>query len=151
MAVIQRYRPFWATRGFDETFDRLWRGRGPGSNPRQGERQWALPLDVVQDDERLVVSASLPGFEPGEIAVSVEDDILTIKAETAAAAETGDTSEANYLLRERSSGSVRRSLRLPDNLDAGQAESEFRNGVLSVTFPKIEEAKPRKIEVKVGG
>ncbi len=150
MAVIQRYRPFWATRGFDETFDRLWRGRGHRSSARQGERQWALPLDVVQDDERLVVSASLPGFEPGEVAVSVEDDILTIKAETTAPAETSDIGEPDYLLHERSSGPVRRSLRLPDNLDAGQAESEFRNGVLAVTFPKIEAAKPRKIEVKVG-
>ena len=147
MVVIQRYRPFWATRGFDETFDRLWRGFGAGPRQRRTERGWALPLDVAQDDERLVVSASLPGFEPGEISVSVDDDILTIRAEHPTAEENG---EPTYLLRERGHGSVRRSLRLPDNLDTDQAESEFRNGVLTVTFPKIEDAKPRRIEVKVG-
>jgi HSP20 family protein len=147
MAVIQRYRPFWATRGFDETFDRLWRGFGAGPRQRRTEQGWALPLDVAQDDERLVVNASLPGFEPSEISISVDDDVLTIRAEHPT---TEGKDEPTYLLRERGHGSVRRSLRLPDNLDIEQAESEFRNGVLTVTFPKIEDAKPRQIEVKVG-
>ena len=149
MAVIQRYRPFWASRGFDDTFYRLWRGFGAGSRARHTERQWTLPLDVAQDDDRLVVTASLPGFEAADIGVSVDDDVLTIKAESAAPNE--ENGDPAYLLRERGHGSVRRSLRLPDNLDTEQAESEFRNGVLTVTFPKIEDAKPRRIEVKVSG
>ena len=104
-----------------------------------------LPLDVEQDDERLVITASLPGYETGDIEVSIDEDILTIKAEPAGAS---DDDEPAYLLRERRYGSVSRSLRLPENLDTENAESEFRNGVLAVTFPKVEQAKPRQIEVK---
>ena len=149
MAVIQRYRPFRGTSGgFDEAFDRIWRGAGARSRARGDGSQWTLPLDVVQDDERLVVNASLPGFELGDIGVSVDDGVLIIQAQTAATDESGETG-SRYLLRERGYGSVRRSLRLPENVDAELAESELRNGVLSVTFPKIEEAKPRQIEVKV--
>ncbi len=145
MATIQRYRPFRRAAGFDSVFDQLWRSFGPVPRARGVATRPGLPLDVEQNDERLVITASLPGYEPGDIEVSVDEDILVIKAESAGASEDD---EPAYLLRERGFGSVSRSLRLPENLDTENAESEFRNGVLAVTFPKVEQAKPKKIEVR---
>ncbi|MDP6350407.1 MAG: Hsp20/alpha crystallin family protein [Chloroflexota bacterium] len=147
MATIQLRRPFRRAAGFDSVFDQLWRGFGPGPRARAAAARPALPLDIEQNDERLVITASLPGYEPGDIEVSVDEDILTIKAERPDAGASEDDEPA-YLLRERRYGAVSRSLRLPENLDAESAESEFRNGVLAVTFPKVEQVKPRQIEVK---
>ena len=78
--------------------------------------------------------------------VSVDEDVLSIKAERPDAGD--EDAPPAYLLRERRYGSASRSLRLPENLDNKNANCEFRNGVLAVTFPRLEEAKPRQIEVK---
>jgi HSP20 family protein len=146
MATMQRYRPLRRATGFDSVFDQLWRGFGPGPRARAAATRPALPLDVEQNDEQLVITASLPGYEPGDIEVSVDEDVLSIKAERPDAGD--EDAPPAYLLRERRYGSASRSLRLPENLDNENADCEFRNGVLAVTFPRLEEAKPRQIEVK---
>ncbi len=145
MAMIQHYRPFHRTTGFDSVFDQLWRGFGPAPRARATGSRPDLPLDVEQNDERLVITASLPGHESADIEVSVYEDILTIKAHPAGA--SADDQPA-YLLRERRYGSVSRSLRLPENLETDAAECEFRNGILEVTFPRVEQSKPKTIEVR---
>ena len=149
MAMIQRYNPFWVSRGFDETFDRLWQVIGSRPRTLRKNTQWSVPLDVMGTAEHLIVTASLPGFERTEICVDVEDRILTIKAEADDSAEDG-ANGTSYLLRERNAGAVVRSLRLPKGLNTEKATSEFRNGVLSVTLPKSETTKPRQIEIKAG-
>ena len=145
MATMQRYRPLRRATGFDSVFDQLWRGFGPGPRARAAATRPALPPDIEQNDERLVITASPPGYEPGALEVSVDEEVLTIKAERP---DAGDEDAPAYLLRERRYGSASRSLRLPENLDTENAECEFRNGVLEVTFPKVEQTKPRQIEVK---
>ena len=84
--------------------------------------------------------------KPEDVKVTVEDGVLTIKAESANEREEKDE---RYLVRERRSGKYRRALRLPDTLDADKAESRYENGVLTVKFPKVEAKKARKLEVKV--
>jgi HSP20 family protein len=103
-------------------------------------------VDVVQDDDSIVVRASLPGFKAENIEVSVDDGVLSISAETEAIA---DADGEGYLLREGRSGKFRRALKLPDTVDVDQAESTYANGVITITLPKTEARKPKRLEVKV--
>ena len=112
----------------------------------RGERQ-AFALDVYETDEALVVEASLPGFSPEQIDVSVVGSTLSIKGEVKKDEEREEKGRYHY--RERSISSFERAIALPAEVDAGQAEAGFENGVLKLTLPKVEEAKPKRIEVKV--
>ena len=142
--VLQRWSPFGDLRRMEDRMHRLWRGYG-----FYGEREgWGIPLDVVEEDDRIVVHASLPGVDPEQVHVTVEDDILTIRAETEVDEERRN---GGYLMRERRSGSFHRALRLPDTVDADKAEPLYENGILSITLPKVEARKARELKVKVGG
>jgi len=106
--------------------------------------RWGIPLDIVEEDGNILVHASLPGFNPDDITVSVEDDVLTIKGQTE---EKHERKEGGYLLRERRSGSFYRSLRLPETVDADKAEPHYENGVLTITMPKVESKKVKHLKV----
>jgi HSP20 family protein len=95
-----------------------------------------------------VVRASLPGVKPEDIQVTVEDNVLELKAESASESES---EQAGYLVRERAYGSFYRALRLPENADTEHIRSEYANGVLTVTLPKAEEKKRKQIKVAVQG
>tara|TARA_B100000315_G_scaffold30301_1_gene25732 strand:+ start:275 stop:703 length:429 start_codon:yes stop_codon:yes gene_type:complete len=142
MVLIRRH-PFNQVRRIERGTDRFWRGLGVG----EAVEGWALPLDVTHEGDNVVVQASLPGVKPEDIDVTVEDGVLSIKAETGAESEE---SNGGYLLRERRTGKFLRSLRLPDSVDADQAEPKYENGVLTVTFPKIEAKKAKRLEIKTG-
>ena len=90
--------------------------------------------------------ASLPGVSPDNIQVSIEDNVLTIRGETASHFEN---TEGNYLMRERRSGSFHRSLRLPDTVDQDRAEPRYEHGVLTINLPKAEAKKAKQFDVKV--
>lgn len=140
--VLMRWDPFREMRKLDEAFSRAWRTNGEG--PASIER-WAVPLDVVADGEKIVVKATLPGVKAEDIDVTVEDDLLTIKAEMKDEhEERGD----RYLLRERRAGNFYRAIRLPDTVDADKVETEYTNGVLTITFPKTEARKAKRLEIK---
>ena len=139
--TLERWDPFRELR----RMDRLWRGFGIG---REIER-WAVPLGVVREGDDIVVRASVPGVKPEDIQVTVEEDLLTIKAETETEAEH-EESNGNYLMRERRAGKFHRSLRLPDTVDAEKVESRYDHGVLTIRFPKVEAKKARRLEIKVG-
>ncbi|MEX2598325.1 MAG: Hsp20/alpha crystallin family protein [Dehalococcoidia bacterium] len=145
--VMARWDPFREMRRMQQMTDRLWR-----SSSAEGEAMeigaWTMPLDIVENNDSIVVRAAVPGIDPQEIDVSVEDNILTISAERRSESEQ---QEGRYLLQESAEGSFRRSVRLPNIIDGEQAESSCENGVLSITFPKQEQKKARRIEVKSGG
>ncbi len=105
---------------------------------------WAIPLDVVQEGDNIIVKASVPGVNPEDIDVSIENDVLTIKGQTK---EEREHQEGNYLMRERRSGSFYRALRLPDTLDSDQAQPHYEHGVLSITFPRMESKKARRLQI----
>jgi HSP20 family protein len=104
-----------------------------------------FPIDVYQDKDNLVVKAALPGVKPEEVDITVADDILTIKGEHK---EEQETKEADYLYREHYYSAFSRSLALPIKVKGDKAEAAFDEGVLTLTMPKAEEAKPRQIKVK---
>ena len=148
--MLQRrnpFSPFGEMRRMQENMARMQRRFGGfhGDN-HNGFEAWAAPLDVAADGDDFVVRASLPGVAPENIRVSIEDNVLTIRGETASHFESADSS---YLMRERRSGSFRRSLRLPDTVAQDKAEPRYEHGVLTVTLPKAEAKRVKQFEVKV--
>ena len=140
--VMQRWDPFRDVRQMEDMMNRFWRG-SPGY--RDGTEDWNVLLDVIQKKDDIVVKASVPGVKPEGIRVTVEDNVLTLRAERRPETEGPDVT---YLLQERPMGSFYRALRLPDTVDTGKIESECENGVLTVTLPKAEEKK-KQIEIRV--
>jgi HSP20 family protein len=145
--VLQRFDPFHDLRNMEETMNRLWRGIGEAATAREGLENWNIAIDVVQKPEEIVVNASLPGVKPEDIDVTIEDNVLTLKAARQAEHREED---ARYLVQERSYGRYYRALRLPDTVDVNKVKSAYDNGVLSISLPKAEEKKPKQIKVNVG-
>ena len=144
---MQRRSPFNDLRQMQDTMDRMWRRFGTASgDDHNGLGAWAAPLDVVADGDDFVVRASLPGVTPDNINVAIEDNVLTIRGETASHFESN---EGNYLMRERRSGCFHRSLRLPDTVDLDKAEPRYEHGVLTIKLPKAEAERARQFDVKV--
>jgi HSP20 family protein len=107
-----------------------------------------LPLDVVQTDNDVIVKASLAGFKPEEVDISLQGDTLTIRGEHE---EENEQKEGEYLLKERRYGNFARTVTLPVEVQSDKADANFENGVLTLTLPKAEETKPRQIKVKSRG
>jgi HSP20 family protein len=107
---------------------------------------FAPAVDVVERKDNIVVTADLPGLSKDDVSVTLQDNFLTIKGEKKHEFEDKDT---NYYRSERVYGSFARTIELPVTVDAKKIDARFKDGVLHVTLPKSEEARPKEIEVKV--
>ena len=107
----------------------------------------AMPMDLYRVGDHYVLHVDLPGVDPGSIDVNVEDRTLTIRAQRSAASEQGD---AQWLTRERAVGTYARQLTVGRGLALDQISATYTDGVLTLTIPVAEEAKPRKISVMHG-
>ena len=105
-------------------------------------------MDVYEEGNNFVVEAQLPGFRPEDIDISVERGTLTIRGESRAQEERKDR---NYLVREQRTGSFQRAIQLPQAVDPDACQATFEHGILRLTFPKAEQAQPRRIPISVGG
>lgn len=112
---------------------------------RRGPRQ--MPMDLYRDGDHYVLTADLPGVDPGSIDVDVDGQLLTIRAERTLAGGDGVT----WITRERGAGTYLRQLSLGQGLDTEHISASYRNGVLSVTIPVSEKARPRKVQVVADG
>jgi HSP20 family protein len=110
-------------------------------------RRWIPSMDLVETEEHFVLRADLPGLSQEDVAIELEDNVLTVSGERRA--EHEDKKEGFYRV-ERSFGQFRRSLTLPDGVDADAITATFDKGVLEVRIPKPEERKPRKVAIQVG-
>ena len=108
---------------------------------RQGPR--LMPMDLSKSGDTYVLNADLPGIDPSTVEIDVDGQLLSIKAERPAPSTEGVT----YLSRERRTGTFLRRFTLGQNVDTAGITAGFDNGVLTVTVPVAEKAKPRKIEV----
>ena len=134
--------------GFDPFFselDRLSR-RVLGDGNSVGVPSTAMPMDVVRRNDALLVRLDLPGVTPESINVTMDGRVLTIEANRAVDEHEGDV----VYLRARPSGSVRRQVMLPDNLDVDHVQASYDDGVLSLRIPVAEDATPRRIEIHRG-
>ena len=128
------YDPF---REFDRLAGAMF---GGGQGPR------LMPMDLYRDGDTYVLNADLPGIDPGSVDIDVDGQLLTIRAERTLANGDG----VKWITRERQAGSFLRQLSLGQGIDTERISASYVNGVLSVTIPVSEKAKPRKIAVTSG-
>ena len=108
----------------------------------------ALPIDMYETDENVVVRANVPGVKPEEMDITITGNTLTINGETK---QEQEVKRENYFRQERTYGTFTRNITLPSSLETDKAEAAFENGVLTLTIPKAEEMKPKQIKVKPKG
>jgi HSP20 family protein len=109
-------------------------------------RPAVMPMDAYRQDDQFVVNFDLPGVDPSSIDLTVEKNVLSVSAERRwEAAE-----DVQIVASERPQGTFNRQLFLGEGLDADRVEASYDNGVLSVTIPVAEQAKPRKVEISAG-
>jgi HSP20 family protein len=107
--------------------------------------EWSPTLDVSETKDALVIKAEIPGIEPKDIQVVLQDQVLTIKGEKKAEREE---KEEHHYRKERACGAFARSVRLPVPVDSGKVEATFKNGLLTITLPKTAAAKGTTIPIK---
>ena len=106
---------------------------------------WMPAMDVYETGDTIVAKLELPGIEPGDVEVAVEDSTLTVSGKREFESETN---EENYHRVERRYGSFSRSISLPQTADVEKVNARFDKGVLQIEVPKSERAKPTKIEIE---
>jgi len=127
---------------FDELMSRFF---GPEGTELFGGGGWCPALDIIEHDDSVIVKVELPGMKADDIELSLDRNVLTISGEKKE--ETEETRD-NYYHVERSYGKFQRAVSLPGEVDQNKIQAKCENGVLTVSLPKSEAAKPRKIEVK---
>ncbi len=147
MPELVRWEPFRELASLRDWMDRLWSESfwRPFGWLAPGETVATLALDIFESDDEVTVRALLPGVRPEEVEISVTGGVLTIHGEEK---EEKEEKKGSYHLRERRYGAFRRSIQLPVSVNAEKAEASLKDGVLTVTLPKKEEARPKRIQVK---
>jgi HSP20 family protein len=114
---------------------------------RQGQlfSGWTPPLDLYQTNDNVVAVLEVPGMRKEDIDISLHDGMLTIAGERQSHPVESESAERS----ERFSGKFRRSISLPTRIEAGKVSATYKDGILMVTLPKAEEAKPKKVEVTI--
>lgn len=153
MASLVRWEPLREMAGRSSGIDRLLSDIGILDPMTLAESSGTLmpAMDVFTRDQDLVMRAELPGIKPEDVDISVTDDVLTLTAERH---DEKEVKEEDYLLRETSWGTVRRSLRLPKGTEAESIQAKYDEGVLEVVIPgaaKPAESQTRKISIEAPG
>jgi HSP20 family protein len=155
MATLDRWEPFRGS--YDSQLNRFFSDFFGRASQEQNLTSWAPAVDILENEHELVVKADLPDIKPEELDIRVENNILTIRGErkfekvarSAGASEKAE--EKNYLRVERSYGSFARSFSLANTVKTEAIKADYKDGVLTLSIPKREEAKPKQIKVNVGG
>jgi HSP20 family protein len=111
-----------------------------------GKGAWTPSVDIVEEKDRILVRADLPGVKQDDIEAEVSDGVLTIRGERKSETES---KEGKVYRMERSYGSFLRSFTLPAGVDEGSVQATYKNGVLEITLPRREEARAKKVKVEV--
>lgn len=147
MAIV-RFDPFRDLMTLQERMNRLFEesrtGRGEGEDWALGG-SWAPLVDIFERDGQIVLKAELPGVDPKDVDIRVENNILTLRGERK---WDNELKRDNCHRVERAYGSFARSFTLPSVVDTQRIKAEYKDGVLSVALPKREEAQPRQIQIQ---
>jgi HSP20 family protein len=136
--VVLTFDPF-------REFDRL-AGQMFGTAAGGGAGTMAMPMDLYRSGDHYVLHCDLAGVDPGSVDVNVDGRVLTIRAERT----PGTDADVQWLRRERATGTFERRLTLGDGLNPGKISATWQDGVLTLTIPVAEAAKPRRIEINAG-
>jgi HSP20 family protein len=151
MAIV-RWEPFRDLMTVQERMNRIFDDAFRGAAGRGGEDDWALggtwapPVDIYEQDGNLVLKAELPGIDPKDVDVRVENNVLTLTGERRF---ENEVKREQYHRVERAYGRFSRSFTLPNVVDTANIKAEFKEGLLRVVMPKREEAKPKQISISV--
>ena len=145
MALV-RWEPVRVT-SLQSEMNRLFNTFFDSPTTGNGVRRWIPAMDLVETDDHFVLKADLPGLNEGDVSIEVEDKVLTVSGERKS--EHEDKREGYYRV-ERSFGSFRRTLTLPEGVDPEAVSATCDKGVLEVRIPKPEARKPRRVAIQVG-
>ena len=144
---IQRWQPLSELMSLRQAMDRLFEDSfvRPSQLPSAADQAIMPALDIYQTENDVVVKVTLPGVRPEDVNVDIVGDTLTIRGESRGEEEI---KKENYLYKERRYGVFSRSVILPIGIQSDKADATIEDGVLTLTIPKVEEVKPKVIEVK---
>jgi|TARA_Y100000310_G_scaffold18949_1_gene18567 HSP20 family protein len=152
--LLQRIRPNTGRKDLDKLFENFF---GTFTNPSASiwtqdpfgvRTTGSFPIDLKDEKDKMIVRADLPGMESDNLKVEVEDNILKIEANVEKSTESEGDGVDNYYFKERRVGSMQRSLTLPYKVDVKNTKSTYRDGVLEITLPKVEESQARQIVIE---
>jgi HSP20 family protein len=150
MTTLTRWDPFremlTLRTAMDQLFENSFRSFG-SSLP--GSENFSVPLDIAEDADRFMVTATVPGVQPGNLDITLTENLLTISGEVQP--EQQNQSQLRYYLRERPYGKFNRQVWLPAPVQADNIEAHHDQGVVTIYLPKSEEAKPKRISVQSNG
>jgi HSP20 family protein len=149
MAMI-RWDPFREMSALQERMNRLmsdFRTRTPWTEEEMAQGGWVPAVDIYETKEAIVLNVELPGVTKDDMALEVKDNTLTLKGEKKL---EKDVKEESYHRMERTYGSFMRAFTLPSTVQQEKVKARFKDGILEVTIPKAEEARPKQIKVDVG-
>ncbi|MFA6456116.1 MAG: Hsp20/alpha crystallin family protein [Bacteroidota bacterium] len=126
-------------------FDEFFRGDILANDELFG-RDWNPAVDIIENNDNYVLKAELPGMIKDDVKITLENNVLTIRGEKK---QETEKKEENYHRVERSYGSFERSFTIPGSIKVNDIDAQYKDGVLTLTLPKAEEAKPKMIDVKV--
>lgn len=145
MAMITRYDPFRDVLSLRDAMDRLF--QESFVRPTNGWTASApAPVDLHEDEHSYVLEVALPGWKPEDVNITFQDGTLTLSGQHSQETEP-EKNGKTWHLRERKMGSFSRSFTFPTAVDADKAKASYENGVLTLTMPKAESAKPRQIKI----
>jgi HSP20 family protein len=147
MRTLTRWEPFRGANSLQDQVNRLFSDVFERKAEESSLTAWAPSVDIYETEHELVVKADLPEVDPKDLDIRVENNILTIRGERKFEEEV---SEENYLRVERAYGSFARSFSLANTVNSEAIKADYQNGVLTLSIPKREEAKPKQIKVNVG-
>ena len=146
MRALSRWEPFRGANTLQEHVNRLFSDVFEQSPKESNLSTWAPAVDIAETEQELLVKADLPGVDPKDLDIRVENNVLTIRGERKFEKHVN---EDNYLRVERAYGSFTRSFSLSNTVNSEAIKADYQNGVLSLSIPKREEAKPKQIKVNV--
>jgi HSP20 family protein len=146
MATLDRWEPF-RNASPDSQLNRMFNDFFGRATQEQNLTTWAPAVDIYEGEHELVVKADLPDVKPEELDIRVENNILTIRGERKFEKKVD---EKNYLRVERAYGSFARSFSLANTVNSEAIKADYKDGVLTLSIPKREEAKPKQIKVSGG-
>jgi HSP20 family protein len=147
MRTLSRFEPFRGVSTLQDQINRVFNDVFERAGDESNLTSWAPSVDIYETEPELVVKADLPDVDSKDLDIRVENNILTIRGERKFEKKV---SEEKYLRVERAYGSFSRSFSLANTVNAEAIKADYQNGVLTVTIPKREEAKPKQIKVNVG-
>jgi len=145
MSDLMRWEPTRGMLSLRDAMDRLLADSFVPSAGALGNLPDTLAVDMYQTDDAIVVKMALPGVKADDVDINVTGTTLTIRGETR---DEDEVHEGNYYRREQRYGSFSRSVELPVMVNSAKAEAEIADGILRMTLPKAEEAKPKQIAIK---